>query len=259
MEPALTNIGIVLPEDGYLAGPRDHPPARRTAGDGRDAHAVRRTGWLHARLGAGARFRGGRQADRRRVPSAAYGMTAEIADRCPRPDARARDRRRRGRRHPHGERTGPRSHPRHAVVVPARGDFAVAIPLAERFTEGVTDVITRTAALARTAPRLPRGVLVLPAAPRRSRRRGHRRGARGLPAPVVAQPRRTAHAVPQHGAVQPAPHHRRRPKRRAPPADRRYRRHTREPDCRTGSPRSLACRGADTWSVARSMRALAAE
>ena len=36
-------------------GPRDHPPARRAAGDRRDAHAVRRPRWLHGRVGAGAR------------------------------------------------------------------------------------------------------------------------------------------------------------------------------------------------------------
>ena len=43
MEPALTNIGIVLPDDGYLdGGPRDHPPARRAAGHRRDPHALRR-------------------------------------------------------------------------------------------------------------------------------------------------------------------------------------------------------------------------
>ena len=71
MEPALTNIGIVLPDDGYLdGGPRDHPPARRAAGDRRDAHAVRRARWLHGGVGARARPARGRQADRRRHPAA---------------------------------------------------------------------------------------------------------------------------------------------------------------------------------------------
>ena len=66
-------------------------------------------------------------------------------------------------------------------------DFAVAVPLAERFTAGVAGVIERARpALARAAARLPRGVLVLPAAARRRRRGGRRRrGARGVPAPVV--------------------------------------------------------------------------
>ena len=43
MEPALTNIGIVLPGGGLpRRGPRDHPAPRRAAGQRRDPHAVRR-------------------------------------------------------------------------------------------------------------------------------------------------------------------------------------------------------------------------
>ena len=46
--------------------PRDHPSARRPAGHRRDAHPVRRPRRVHACLGARARLRRGRQADRRR-------------------------------------------------------------------------------------------------------------------------------------------------------------------------------------------------
>ena len=67
MEPALTNIGIVLPEDGYLEGVREVTRStRRTARDRRDAHALCRTGRVHARVGSRARLRGRRQADRGR-------------------------------------------------------------------------------------------------------------------------------------------------------------------------------------------------
>ena len=60
-------------------------------------------------------------------------------------------------------------------------DFAVAIPLAERWTDGVAAVDRAAcAAVARAAAGLPGRVLVLPAAPqRRRRRRGHRRRAGG--------------------------------------------------------------------------------
>ena len=43
MEPALTNIGIVLPRSGYLdGGPGDHPASRRAADHRRDAHDLGR-------------------------------------------------------------------------------------------------------------------------------------------------------------------------------------------------------------------------
>ena len=142
MEPALTNIGIVLPEDGYLAGVRE--VTRRhgvllvidethtlCAGPG---GCTRAWGLEPDFVVVGKPIGGG-------VPSAAYGMTAEIADRL----------------------SGPMLG--HEIDVAGVGgtltanalalaairatlstclrdeDFAVAVPLAERFTDGVAEVI----------------------------------------------------------------------------------------------------------------------
>ncbi|MCW2846734.1 MAG: aminotransferase [Marmoricola sp.] len=144
MEPALTNIGIVLPEDGYLAGVRE---VTRRHGV---LLVIDETHTLCAGPGgctrawdlepdfvvAGKPIGGG-------VPSAAYGMSAEVADRL----------------------SGPMLG--HEIDVAGVGgtltanalalaairatlstclrdeDFAVAVPLAERFTDGVTEVIAR--------------------------------------------------------------------------------------------------------------------
>ena len=43
-EPALTNIGIVLPEPGFMAGLRARHAVRRAADDRRDAHHLGRPG-----------------------------------------------------------------------------------------------------------------------------------------------------------------------------------------------------------------------
>ena len=82
MEPALTNIGIVLPEPGFLGEVRDAVRRARDAPDHRrDAHAQRRPGRLHGGVGArpdavtlGKSIGGG-------VPIGAYGVTAELAER----------------------------------------------------------------------------------------------------------------------------------------------------------------------------------
>ena len=86
MEPALTNIGIVLPEEGYLdGGPRGHPrhgvllvideTHTLCAGPG---GATRAWGLEPDFLVVGKPIGGG-------VPLAAYGMTAEVADGLARP------------------------------------------------------------------------------------------------------------------------------------------------------------------------------
>ena len=66
-EPALTNIGIVLPDDGFHDALRELTRKHRHAArDRRDAHAERGPRRLHTGLGARARHRHGRQGDRRR-------------------------------------------------------------------------------------------------------------------------------------------------------------------------------------------------
>src|SRR3954468_23589791 len=146
MEPALTNIGIVLPDDGYLDGVRE--VTRRhdvllvidethtlCAGPGGCTSAW---GLEPDFVVVGKPIGGG-------VPCAAYGMTAEIADRL----------------------SGPMLG--HEIDVAGIGgtltanalalaairatlstclreeDFAVAAPLAQRFTDGVAGVIEKHA------------------------------------------------------------------------------------------------------------------
>ena len=144
MEPALTNIGIVLPEDGYLAGVREITRRHGVLLVMDETHTLcagpggctRAWGLEPDFVVVGKPIGGG-------VPSAAYGMSAEIADQL----------------------SGPMLG--HEIDVAGVGgtltanalalaairatlssslreeDFAVAIPLAERFTEGVTEVINR--------------------------------------------------------------------------------------------------------------------
>jgi glutamate-1-semialdehyde 2,1-aminomutase len=142
MEPALTNIGIVLPDDGYLAGVREvtrrhdvllvidetHTlcagPGGCTAAWGLDPDLV----VVGKPIGGG-------------IPCAAYGMTAAVAERLTAPmldneiDVAGVG----------GTLTG------NALATAAiratlstclrEEDFAVAIPLAQRFADGVAGVI----------------------------------------------------------------------------------------------------------------------
>lgn len=142
MEPALTNIGIVLPEPGYLAGVREitrrygvllvndetHTlcagPGGATAAWGLDPDLV----VVGKPIGGG-------------IPCAAYGMSAEVAERLSGPmlgheiDVAGVG----------GTLTG------NALALAAiratlssclrEEDFAVAIPLAERFADGVAGAI----------------------------------------------------------------------------------------------------------------------
>ena len=142
MEPALTNIGIVLPDDGYLdSRPRGHPSTRRPPGHRRDPHAVRRPRRMYGGVGTGARLRGGRQDDRRRDPG--RGVRDDGRDRraVVRADAGRRDRRVRDRRNPHRQR--PRDGAVRATLSTClrAEDFAVSVPLAEAFADGVARVI----------------------------------------------------------------------------------------------------------------------
>ncbi len=144
MEPALTNIGIVLPEDGYLAGVRE--VTRRhdvllvidethtlCAGPG---GATRAWDLEPDLLVVGKPIAGG-------IAAAAYGMSQEVADRLSGPmlgheiDVAG---------------VGGTLTANALAVAAIRAtlstclrdqDFARAVPLAQRFTEGVEEVIAR--------------------------------------------------------------------------------------------------------------------
>lgn len=142
MEPALTNIGIVLPEEGYLAGVREITRRHGVLLVADETHTLcagpggctRAWGLDPDFVVVGKPIGGG-------VPSAAYGMSAEVAERL----------------------SGPMLG--HEIDVAGVGgtltanalslaavratlstclreeDFAIAIPLAARFTDGVAGVI----------------------------------------------------------------------------------------------------------------------
>ena len=208
MEPALTNIGIVLPEAGFLdGGARGVHPHRHAADHRRDAHAQRRPGRLHRRLGPRARRRHARQVDRRR-----------------RADRRLRRHRRAGRSH--RRRRGRRLEDTGGVGGTLAGNalslaatratlgevltdeaFARMSPLRERFVGGVEDALERrpSAVVRSSASARAPSTASAPSrrAPAPSRRRRPTADARGISAPVPAQPRRADHAVPQHGADVP--------------------------------------------------------
>ncbi|MGC4110674.1 MAG: transaminase [Nocardioides sp.] len=142
MEPALTNIGIVLPDDGYLDAVREITRRHGVllvidethtlcAGPG---GATAAWGLEPDLLVVGKSIAGG-------VPLAAYGMTAEVADRLREPmlgheiDVAG---------------VGGTLTANALALAAARAtlatslraeDFAVAVPLAERFTDGVASVI----------------------------------------------------------------------------------------------------------------------
>ena len=211
MEPALTNIGIVLPEPGYLEGVREVTRRHGVLLVNDETHTIcAGPGGATAAWGLdpdlvvmGKPIGGG-------IPVAAYGMTDEVARALSGPmlgheiDVAGVG----------GTLTGSAlamAAVRATLSTALRPeDFAVAIPLAERFTAGIRlGHRAARAALARAAPRLPGGVLVLPspALRRRGGRRG-RRGARRVHAPVDRQPRGAARALPQHEPVLAVPHHR---------------------------------------------------
>ena len=207
-EPALTNIGIVLPDAGL---PRRAARADRAAGtlliiD--ETHTLSAgPGGCTRRWGLRARHGHARQGDRRRRPDRRLrDATARSASGCSPPRRRPRGHRRR-RRHPGRQRALARRRPRDPRP-------RCSTDAAWERTEPLGDPLRRgrrgrdrapRRPLARGPARLPRRVPLLPrAAPRRRRRGGaRRRGARALPAPLRAQPRRPHHPLPQHGADLP--------------------------------------------------------
>lgn len=142
MEPALTNIGIVLPDDGYLAGVREITRRHGVLLVNDETHTIcagpggATAAWdldpdfvvMGKPIGGG-------------IPVAAYGMTAEIAERLSGPmlghdiDVAGVG----------GTLSGSAlamAAVRAALSTALREeDFAISIPLATRFTEGVSEVI----------------------------------------------------------------------------------------------------------------------
>jgi glutamate-1-semialdehyde 2,1-aminomutase len=142
MEPALTNIGIVLPDDGYLAAVREITHRHGVLLVNDETHtlcagpggATAAWGLDPDLLVVGKPIGGG-------VPIAAYGMTDEVADALRAPmlgheiDVAGVG----GTLTANGLALAAS---RAALSSALREeDFAVAIPLAERFTAGVQDVI----------------------------------------------------------------------------------------------------------------------
>jgi glutamate-1-semialdehyde 2,1-aminomutase len=142
MEPALTNIGIVLPEPGYLDAVREITRRHNVLLVIDETHTLcAGPGGCTAAWGldpdfvvVGKPIGGG-------VPCAAYGMSAEVADRLLRPMIEAEV-------DVSGVGGTLTANALATAAVRAtlstclrEDDFAVAVPLAERFTEGVAGVI----------------------------------------------------------------------------------------------------------------------
>jgi glutamate-1-semialdehyde 2,1-aminomutase len=142
MEPALTNIGIVLPDEGYLDAVRELTRAAGTLLVIDETHTLcagpggctRAWGLDPDMLVVGKPIGGG-------VPAAAYGLSAAVADRLEGP-MRGHDIDVAG---VGGTLTGNAlelAAVRRTLEVALRQqDFDIAIPLAERFADGVAGVI----------------------------------------------------------------------------------------------------------------------
>jgi glutamate-1-semialdehyde 2,1-aminomutase len=144
MEPALTNIGIVLPEDGYSEGVREITRKHHALLVIDETHTLcAGPGGCTAAWGlepdllvVGKPIAGG-------VPLAAYGMTDQVADRLTGPMLTAEA---------DVSGVGGTLTANGLALAAARAalssalreeDYAVAIPLAERFTDGVAGVIEK--------------------------------------------------------------------------------------------------------------------
>ena len=203
MEPALTNIGIVLPEDGFLAAVREactrtgtlliidetHTlsagPGGCTAAWGLEPDAVT----LGKSIGGG-------------VPIGAYGVTAELAERI----AAAEDADLEDTGGVGGTLAG------NALSLAAAratlGEvltdeaFARMSALRERFVAGVEEALERHSVPWTIVSLGARAEYRFCAEPPRTGAESAAaadRHARGVSAPVPAQPRRADHPVPQHG------------------------------------------------------------
>ena len=216
-EPALTNIGIVLPDPGYHEALRELTPSTARSSSIDETHTLCAGPGGCTRAHGPASPTSSRSASRSAAacPSARYGMTRGGGATRIAAAWRRRRRRRRRRSAARSRATRSRCAAMRATLEHVLTDeaFERMIPLAERCDRRRRGRDRRHAlALARQPARLPRRVPVhaRAAAQRRRGRRRRRSRARPLPAPVRAEPRRPAHAVPQHGADVPGHDGRRR-------------------------------------------------
>ena len=210
MEPALTNIGIVLPEPGYLAAVRALTREHGTLLINDETHTfsagpggcTKAWGLEPDIVTIGKSIAGG-------IPAGAYGLAPELAERIlADKSADIEDTGGVG-----GTLAGNalsvtamRATLEHVLTDAA---FDRMISVADRYTAGVREVMTSFGLpLEHRAARRPGRVPVLPGAAAHRRRVGRRRRhrARRVPAPVPGQPRDPADPVPQHGADVPGDH-----------------------------------------------------
>src|SRR4051794_17124898 len=190
VEPALTNIGIVLAEDGYHDGPRTLTREYGAVLVIDETHVLLRAGGLHRRLRPGAGRGNDRQADRGRAPHRCLRAVGRVRAARAGHDDLGGDGRGRHRRHAGRQpaRAGRRAHD--ARGGPHRGGLR-AHDRACRALPGRRRARHRRArpALARDPAGLPRGVHVR-RAPEPHRGRGRcrlRRRTRCAAAPVRTQ------------------------------------------------------------------------
>ena len=176
-EPALTNIGIVLPDPGYHEAVRElcHE-VRHAAVDRRDAHDQRRPRRLHAAWGLRPRHRHDRQDARRRHPE--RGVRHDRGAEQPRLRAHRLEERRRRRGRGHAGRQ--RALDGRDAGDPGRGDDRRRVRADDRARRAVRGGRARRdrepcAPLARRPARMPGRVPVPP------RRCPHRERGRGGP------------------------------------------------------------------------------
>jgi glutamate-1-semialdehyde 2,1-aminomutase len=216
MEPALTNIGIVLPEPGYHEAVREITRRHDVLLIIDETHTIsagpggctRAWGLEPDIVVIGKPIGGG-------FPVATYGVTEDIAV--------ALDPALHGHDADVGGVGGTLAGSAMATAAIRAtlsttlldADYERMIPLATHWTSGVAAAIDEHGTgLVGPAARVPRRVLVLPAARQRCRRCcRRRRRARCLHAPVGAQPGDPDDPVPQHGAAVAGPH---RDRRRSP-------------------------------------------
>ncbi len=206
-EPALTNVGIVLPDDGYHAALRELTRRHDVLLIIDETHTLSAGpgGYTRAHdlepdlMTMGKAIAGG-------IPAGAFGMSAEVADRIA-ASVELEDIDVGGIGGTLAGNALSLAAMRVTLAeVLTEEAYARMLPLGDRWADGVDAGIARHGLrLALQPAGGPWGVHLHAdrAADRRRGPRGRRLRARAVPAPVRPQPRHPAHAVPQHGADVP--------------------------------------------------------